>query len=113
MLLLTCGGDDQRAYVGDAAADDGGVIFDGGAGQVVEPRLALSRPPPLPVAVLPLTVQLAGWSYRVVAVEGEATAEQSAAVDGGVPADRGVGQRGRAAAEGDQAAAVAGPRCCR
>ena len=64
---------------------------------VVLPRVALFMPPPLPVAELPLTVQLVSVVVpNIVAVVAEAAGGHAAAVaSGGVAADGAVGQRGR------------------
>ena len=51
------GVDAQCGLIKNAAAGDGGVALDVGARHRGRTRPALSRPPPLPVAELPLTVQ--------------------------------------------------------
>ena len=58
LLLMLLEATFSVPWLADAAAGAGGVAADGAVGQRQPCRRALDRPPPLPLAELPLTVQL-------------------------------------------------------
>src|SRR5262249_27098502 len=103
------GGDTERALVGNAAAGEGGVALDVGAGHRGRTKGGIVQ-----------TAAIAGGGVAadgavgqvgrgvVVAVRANAAAEHPAAAPRGVVTDRGVGRRGRAEPSGGQAAAIAG-----